>query len=165
MSINGLSFASARPAPQPCVSVHQCGVSDNIFFSLIVTLFLMCRRLSCSTLSRLSGCCDKNNKETHLLYVDFEMFFFNVFTDLPILILNSILEVLNFKHFNTDQNAPVIWKPCPHPGHGGGKAGIITSYSPVCVSLGGGVNTHFHFFVAWFSDSSKLSGEGSEQTT
>ena len=25
MSINGLSFTSARPAPQPCVSVHRCG--------------------------------------------------------------------------------------------------------------------------------------------
>ena len=27
-----------------------------------------------------------------------------------------------------------------------------------CVSLGGGVNTHFHFFVVWFSDGSKSSG-------
>ena len=26
MSINGLSFMSARPTPQPCVSVHRCGV-------------------------------------------------------------------------------------------------------------------------------------------
>ena len=25
-----------------------------------------------------------------------------------------------------------------------------TSYSPACVSLGGGVKTHFHFFVIWF---------------
>ena len=53
----------------------------------------------------------------------------------------------------------------PHPGYGQGKAGIITSYSPACVSLGGGVNTRFHFFVAWFSDGSKSSGRGSELTT
>ena len=26
MSINGLSFTSARPTLQPCVSVHRCGV-------------------------------------------------------------------------------------------------------------------------------------------
>ena len=32
MSINGLSFASAKPAPQPCVSVHQCKVFENVFF-------------------------------------------------------------------------------------------------------------------------------------
>ena len=30
MSINGLSFVSARPAPQPCVSVHWCGVFKNL---------------------------------------------------------------------------------------------------------------------------------------
>ena len=29
MSINGLSFVSAGPALQPCVSVHQCGVFEN----------------------------------------------------------------------------------------------------------------------------------------
>ena len=46
-----------------------------------------------------------------------------------------------------------------------GETGIITSYSPACVSLGGGANTRFHFFVAWFSDGSKLSGGGREQTT
>ena len=51
------------------------------------------------------------------------------------------------------------------PGHWRGKAGTITSYSPVCVSLGGGVNTRFHFFVAWFSDSSNSFGRASERTT
>ena len=39
------------------------------------------------------------------------------------------------------------------------------SYSPVCVSLGGGVNTCFHFFVAWLSDGSKSSEGRSERTT
>ena len=29
MSINGLSFTSARPTPQPCVSVHWCEVFEN----------------------------------------------------------------------------------------------------------------------------------------
>ena len=29
MSINGLSFMSARPTPQPCVSVHRCGVFEK----------------------------------------------------------------------------------------------------------------------------------------
>ena len=52
--------------------------------------------------------------------------------------------------------APVIRPPSPlsnpnPPRHGREKAGTITSYSPACVSLGGGVNSHFHFFVAWFS--------------
>ena len=32
MSINGLSFASARPALQPCVSVHQCGVFKKLHY-------------------------------------------------------------------------------------------------------------------------------------
>ena len=57
----------------------------------------------------------------------------------------------------------------PASRHGWGKAGITTSYLPARVSLGGGVNTHFHLFIAWFSDGSKSSGggggEGSEQTT
>ena len=34
----------------------------------------------------------------------------------------------------------------PHPGHGQGEAGTITSYSSACVSLGGGVNARFHDF-------------------
>ena len=54
------------------------------------------------------------------------------------------------------------FEPPPHPR---GKAGVITSYSPACVSLGGGVNTCFHFFVAWFTDGLKSSGGGSEQMT
>ena len=29
MSINGLSFTSARPKPQPCVSVRRCGVFEK----------------------------------------------------------------------------------------------------------------------------------------
>ena len=52
-----------------------------------------------------------------------------------------------------------------HPANGQGKTGTITSYSLACASLAGGVNTRFHFFVAWFSDGSKLSGRGSERTT
>ena len=43
--------------------------------------------------------------------------------------------------------------------------GIITSYSPACVSLEGGVNTHFHFFVVRFLDGWKSSGGGSEWMT
>ena len=46
-----------------------------------------------------------------------------------------------------------------------GNVGIITSYSPACVSLGGGVSTHFHFFIAWFSDGLKWTGGRSEGTT
>ena len=71
-----------------------------------------------------------------------------------------------FQVFQTALCAPVIWNPhCPHPRHGQGKAGTITSYSPACVSLGDGVSTRFHFFVAWFSDGSKSSGGESEQMT
>ena len=41
MSINGLSFASARPAPQPCTSVHQCGLLENITLACPSLKFLM----------------------------------------------------------------------------------------------------------------------------
>ena len=37
MSINGLSFTSARPTPQPCVSVHRCGVFEKGNSVLILT--------------------------------------------------------------------------------------------------------------------------------
>ena len=53
----------------------------------------------------------------------------------------------------------------PPPGHHRGKVGTITLYSSACVSLGGEVDTHFHFFVAWFSDGLKSSGGGNEWTT
>ena len=50
-----------------------------------------------------------------------------------------------------------------------GMAGAKWEQSPhihqLCVSLGDGVNTHFHFLIAWFWDGSKSSGGGSEQTT
>ena len=52
--------------------------------------------------------------------------------------------------------------PSPPPPACPGESG---EHSPVCVSLGGGVNTRFHFFVAWFSDGSKSSGGVSERTT
>ena len=65
-------------------------------------------------------------------------------------------------HFNAQVLA---WEPAsatpmhksfvpPHLRHTGGKAGKITSYSPASVSLGGGVNTRFHFFAQ------KVGGEG-----
>ena len=77
---------------------------------------------------------------------------------------------LNISWTTVHEHFTISWSLCtshlkPHPRHARGKAGTITSYSPACVSLGGGVNTHFDFFVVWFSDCSKSSRARSEQTT
>ena len=63
---------------------------------------------------------------------------------------------LNISWTTVHEHFTISWSLCtshlkPHPWHARGKAGTITSYSPACVSLGGGVNTHFDFFVVWFS--------------
>ena len=39
-SINGLSFTSARPTLQPCVSVHRCGVFEKLRLKKINPYFL-----------------------------------------------------------------------------------------------------------------------------
>ena len=54
MSINGLSFASARPAPQPCVSVHRYGVFENLCILAEVVYFFIIVERSQSTSERFS---------------------------------------------------------------------------------------------------------------
>ena len=47
MSLNGLSFASARPTPQPCVSVHRCRVFEKLHFLEIIMFYCYTKTSSC----------------------------------------------------------------------------------------------------------------------
>ena len=58
MSINGLSFTSAKPTLQPCVSVHRCGVFEKWFDSLnmqLLTILFMASLTDCDTVLSGSG--------------------------------------------------------------------------------------------------------------
>ena len=66
-----------------------------------------------------------------------------------------------------DFNAPSHLKPPPPtPGMAGESGDNHLIFTSLCFPLGR-VNTHFHFFVAWFSDGSRSSGGqgGSERMT